>query len=293
MATTVNIAALARRTGVAPDRLRKWEQRYGVLRPARTRGGQRRYSELDIARVEWLKARIEEGIRIGEAAAMLATAPETAATPAELRAAIVRAVAGGDRDGVASLIDRSFALHPLPVVLEEVLAPALRDVGDGWANGEISIAHEHLVTSVVRSRLETLLLGGSGARRGAAVVACPPGERHELGVMMFGVLLRGDGWRVYNLGADLPVAETLAFAERRSASVVGFGVTLPANLAAVRDELAACPGRPARVLIGGAAVAQERLRGPAGTAAPRNLRDAVRAARPREAAEPPLGPPAA
>ena len=51
----LNIAAIARRTGVAPDTLRKWESRYGVLRPTRTAGGQRRYDEADVQRVEWLR----------------------------------------------------------------------------------------------------------------------------------------------------------------------------------------------------------------------------------------------
>ena len=69
----MNIAALSRRTGVAPDTLRKWEQRYAILRPTRTAGGQRRYSELDVERVEWLRARLAEGYRIGEAAALLGT----------------------------------------------------------------------------------------------------------------------------------------------------------------------------------------------------------------------------
>ena len=74
----LNIAALSRRTGVAPDTLRKWEQRYGVLNPSRTDGGQRRYSELDVARVEWLLARLDEGYRIGEAAALLGDGPTRA-----------------------------------------------------------------------------------------------------------------------------------------------------------------------------------------------------------------------
>src|SRR5918998_4819726 len=87
-----NIAALARRTGVAPDTLRKWEQRYGILRPTRTAGGQRRYSELDVARVEWLRDRLSEGYRIGEAATLLAASPEAARTADELRDALVRAV---------------------------------------------------------------------------------------------------------------------------------------------------------------------------------------------------------
>ena len=56
---------------MAPDTLRKWEQRYGVLRPERTAGGQRRYSETDVQRVEWLRDRIRDGWRIGEAARVI------------------------------------------------------------------------------------------------------------------------------------------------------------------------------------------------------------------------------
>ena len=59
---SLNIAALTQRTGVPQDTIRKWEQRYGVLHPERTAGGQRRYSELDVARVEWLKARLARGV---------------------------------------------------------------------------------------------------------------------------------------------------------------------------------------------------------------------------------------
>src|SRR6266480_1412780 len=73
MAAGLNIAALAQRTGVAPDTLRKWEQRYQILQPTRTTGGQRRYSERDVARVEWLRQRLQEGYRIGEAASLLGT----------------------------------------------------------------------------------------------------------------------------------------------------------------------------------------------------------------------------
>jgi DNA-binding transcriptional MerR regulator len=65
MTAGLNIAALAQRTGVPPDTLRKWEQRYRILQPDRTAGGQRRYSERDVARVEWLRERLDEGYRIG------------------------------------------------------------------------------------------------------------------------------------------------------------------------------------------------------------------------------------
>ena len=52
----LNIQAIARRTGVPAATLRKWEQRYGVLRPERTAGSHRRYSERDVLRAEWVEA---------------------------------------------------------------------------------------------------------------------------------------------------------------------------------------------------------------------------------------------
>src|SRR5712691_8965040 len=88
--TGLNIAALAQRTGVPPDTLRKWEQRYQILQPRRTPGGQRRYSERDVARVEWLRERLKEGYRIGEAATLLgAAATEPADSPREELRAIL------------------------------------------------------------------------------------------------------------------------------------------------------------------------------------------------------------
>src|SRR5215212_6826946 len=97
MSAGFNIAALSRRTGVAADTLRKWEQRYGVLHPARTAGGQRRYDELDVDRVEWLRERLAEGYRIGEAAALLGAGDwEAARSPEDVRAALLAAVAAGD-----------------------------------------------------------------------------------------------------------------------------------------------------------------------------------------------------
>ena len=70
MAATLNIAALARRTGVPADTIRKWEQRYGVLRSAADERRPAPLSDEDVARVEWLKARLADGYRIGEAAAL-------------------------------------------------------------------------------------------------------------------------------------------------------------------------------------------------------------------------------
>ena len=137
----LNIAALARRTGVAPDTLRKWEQRYGVLRPVRTVGGQRRYTEMDVQRVEWLRDRIRDGWRIGEAARVLDEASSAALDePADLRDALIASIRDCEPQVLSATLDQTFAVLPLEQALTEVITPALHWTGEAWHGGELSVA---------------------------------------------------------------------------------------------------------------------------------------------------------
>lgn len=233
----LNIAAVARRTGVGEHTLRKWEQRYGVPRPTRTEGGQRRYSEDDVGRVQWLAARLGEGYRIGEAAAMLtATGGEAPGSPEELLDALLAAAARTGRDGLGPLLDHAFALYPLDQALRDVIAPCLVGVGDGWARGDLSVGQEHLTSAAIRARLERTLAEPRGAVCGLAVLACAPGEQHELGLLMLACLLRADGWEVVYLGQCTPVADAVAIAQAREAALLAFSVTMPKNVEALERE---------------------------------------------------------
>jgi DNA-binding transcriptional MerR regulator len=120
----VNIAAVARRTGIPAATLRKWEQRYGVPTPMRTTGRHRRYSETEIARVNWLKARLADGYRIGVAAAAL-RAQASAPPPEELVDAVVAAAKAGDTRDVADLLEQALVARTVGDVVEDVVAPAL------------------------------------------------------------------------------------------------------------------------------------------------------------------------
>lgn len=99
----------------------------------------------------------------------------------------------------------------------DLLMPFLHAVGKQWSDGSLSVAQEHFASNVVRGRLASLtgpvasLGGGAGP---VTVVACPPGERHDIAPLAFAVLLGQRGWRVRFLGADTPLAD-LAFACRR------------------------------------------------------------------------------
>jgi methanogenic corrinoid protein MtbC1 len=281
MASALNIAALARRTGVQPDTLRKWEHRYGVIRPDRTPGGQRRYSELDVARVEWLQARLAEGFRIGEAATLLGSneLPAAPQTPAELCEALLQAVAKTDVPTVERLVEHALSVNELPTAVDEVLAPLLDRVGEGWASGKLTVAQEHLASGIVRAHLERRLTDARGPIRGVAVLACAPGERHELGLLMLALLLRADGWQVRYLGADTPVEDAVRLAGEVAAALICLSASVASALPALGSGLehASLPERT-RLVLGGRAVT-EQIAGSLGAETAPDFRSAVALAR--------------
>ncbi len=229
-------------------------QRYGVIQPERTAGGQRRYSQRDVARVEWLRDRLAEGWRIGEAARALGTSEATASgDPTALLGMLVAAAQDGDVSLVGLLLDQAFAIHPLALTLDEVLVPFLEWVGDGWHRGEVSIAVEHAITGRIRGQLEQILLDPRGDVNGRAVLAAAPGEHHELGLLMIATLLRASGWDVEYLGASLPVADAIAYARGCDATVLCFSTTREESFAALRAGLDDVRGELPPIIVGGRA----------------------------------------
>jgi cobalamin-dependent methionine synthase I len=99
------------------------------------------------------------------------------------------------------------------------------------------VAEEHFASNLVRGRLLGLARGWDRGRGPRAVLACPPGERHDLGLLAFGLALREHGWRITFLGADTPL-DTLAETVRSLApEALVLGVADPARLEAVTDAL--------------------------------------------------------
>jgi MerR family transcriptional regulator, light-induced transcriptional regulator len=277
MSAGLNIAALARRTGVAPDTLRKWEQRYQILQPDRTAGGQRRYTERDVARVDWLRERLDEGYRIGVAASLLGTiGVGPGRSPRDHLRGLLDSVALGETSEIGLRLDQAFALLGVDETLEAVVQPLLEAVGERWARGELTVAEEHLVSETVRSRLGHLLGDPGGGVRGIAVLLCAPGERHELGLMTAAIALRRDGWKVVYLGADTPLTDAVALARRLPARLLGVSVALREHARAL--EKMTLPEGIALV-VGGSGSSAALARRLGGTWAGPELRGAVETVR--------------
>jgi MerR family transcriptional regulator, light-induced transcriptional regulator len=212
VANELRIGELSRRVGITPELLRAWETRYGLLRPARTAGGLRLYSPADERRVRQMQERIAAGLSAAEAArAVLAdeTASSADTRPLDrdgqrLREALDRL----DAEEANAALDRLLASFLLDTVLTEVVLPYLRELGERWDEGSATVTQEHFASNLLRARLAALARGWELGAGPLALLACAPGELHDLPLLMLGLTLRARGWRVAYLGADTP-AETL------------------------------------------------------------------------------------
>ena len=211
----LRIGELSKRTGVTEPTLRAWERRYGLLRPERSPGGFRLYSDEDTARVLSMRDHIGRGVATSEAAGLALAEREPADSPPV--ESVARELAGAldafDDVAAQAALDRTFATLSVEAALRDVLLPVMSEVGRGWQEDEAVIAREHFATNLVRGRLLSLARGWDlgGGRR--AVIACAPGEQHDIGLIAFGLALRARGWRITFLGADTPVG-TLAQAAK-------------------------------------------------------------------------------
>jgi MerR family transcriptional regulator, light-induced transcriptional regulator len=224
------IGELAHRSGITPDRLRVWERRYGLLKPRRTVGNRRLYSSADVARVKLMQRFLAEGRRPAQAAEMVCAMPLTidvgagkSVTPrdvadahSDLRAALDRY----EESAAQRVLERLFIGYSRVAVIRDVLLPYLREVGERWADGHLSVAQEHFASGFLEARFMAMARGwdrGSGPR---ALLACPPAERHTFGLVAFGIALHEAGWRITYLGADTPIAMVQAAADQLAPDLV-------------------------------------------------------------------------
>jgi len=208
----LRIGELAKRTGVSPELLRAWEQRYGLLEPARTSGGFRLYSAADEARVQRMQRLVSGGLAAAQAAHLILSREPVPGT-ASASATILEDAAGNlvasldrlDEQAANTALDRLFAAYTVETVLRVVLIPYLHRLGERWETGEISVAQEHFASNLLRGRLLGLAQGWGQGQGPGAILACLPGEHHELGLLVFGVALRRRGWRITYLGTNSPI----------------------------------------------------------------------------------------
>jgi DNA-binding transcriptional MerR regulator len=251
----LRIGEVSRRTGISVDLLRAWERRYGLLEPARSDGGFRLYSDDDVERVQTMQAHLGQGLAAAEAARRALTrerpAPTQDGIAEQAKDELAAALASFAEPRAHSVFDRVLSSLTLDTLLSDVVLPYLHELGESWARGESTVAQEHFASNLIRGRLLGLSRGWGSGIGPHALLACPSGELHDLGLLAFGLALRSRGWRITYLGQDTPLSTVVGEALTTEPDQVVLALTDPARLDGVLDELAALVDQ-IPVAVGGA-----------------------------------------
>ncbi len=165
---------------------------------------------------------------------MTRTAQRPAPATTDLVGPLLVSLLAGDERGVEHALSQAAERGAdLATVSRDVIGPALDEVGEMWARGEVSVAEEHLATALVYRAVTRHTASMPAPSPGAPrlVLACLVGEFHELGAAIAALVARTCGWDTDLLGANVPRSEILRFLTQRQPAAVGLSIALPAHVA--------------------------------------------------------------
>lgn len=206
----LSVAAVARLLGVPAPTIRSWERRYGLPAPPRTSGGHRRYQLEEVDRLRALRDEVARGRSARDAARMVQPGAR-AQTRSVLVDGALKAALAFDPRGVRDLLEAATASLGVEDAVHQVAIPAMAEVGARWQRAQCDVAHEHLMTEVVRSWLARLRLETAiPVAAPVAVLACGPKDAHSVGLEAFAVLAGRRGLSCYLLSSLTPTASLTA-----------------------------------------------------------------------------------
>jgi MerR family transcriptional regulator, light-induced transcriptional regulator len=250
------IRDLVQRTGVNASTLRAWESRHGLLQPVRTQSGHRLYGQKDVQRVHRVQELLAQGISLGEIIPLLDNASETSAesTPAMLKNSLAASLSPAwqsyltetlsalelfSSERLDNLYNEACALYPIDIVTDKLMIPVLEQLGLRWDKRPGGIAEEHFFSAWLRNKLGARLHHASGLTRGRQMIlACLPGEHHEISLLLAALGVLQHGYRVIYLGPDMPLAQLIPVCRQTHAAAVILAGRAVADAARASEHLA-------------------------------------------------------
>jgi MerR family transcriptional regulator, light-induced transcriptional regulator len=260
---------LASMWDVSESTVKRWADA-GTLKCRKTVGGHRKFELKDVQEfqnhcslgVKGLSSEKECGELDDELARLLAE-PDFAGLSGRFKQA---ALAGSD--GLASSLLNQYHSRglSLAVIAEEIIRPAMHDIGEMWRVGKIGVLDEHLAT-LATARAIADLHSKTEKKRGSdrlALVGCSEGELHQLASSLVRDLLESQGWQVVYLGQHAPLFSFAEAVARFKPELVCISITMSDNLErAARDYEGlrrAAARHKAKIVRGGAALKDEEVR---------------------------------
>jgi DNA-binding transcriptional MerR regulator len=234
------IRTVANLTGINPVTLRAWERRYNLITPRRTPKGHRLYTEEDVELMKQVLDLLDQGISISQVKPLLEQTStrqhETALAGAgdtwkDYQQKMLHAVEKFDEPMLDSTYNDALSLYPVDVVNQRLVSPLLRIVGERWKERETGIVEEHFFSVYLRNKLGARIHHLNQRSSGSLLVlACLPGEYHEIGLLLFALSAVNFGYRVLILGSNTPLEQLPTVLQQQScAGIVLSGSARPSR----------------------------------------------------------------
>ncbi|MDX2350671.1 MAG: MerR family transcriptional regulator [Porticoccus sp.] len=214
------IRTVSQLTGINAITLRAWESRHGLIEPARKDSGHRLYTQENIDLIIRVAGLIDRGMRIGQIKTFLETEKEEKLalksdqdqekedTWRRYIEGMTAAIVNFNENGLEKIYNEALSHYPIETVTTRLLMPLLVELGKRWEMGIGTIAEEHFFGFYLRNKLGARFHHRSRNTSGPRLLmACLPGERHEVGLLLFALAANEAGYRTIILGSDMPLQE--------------------------------------------------------------------------------------
>jgi len=209
------IRTVANLTGINPVTLRAWERRYNLITPQRTPKGHRLYTQDDVDLIKQVLELLDQGISISQVKPLLekspgrqpdTVSPESGDVWKNYQQTMLHAVEHFDEHVLDSTYNDALSLYPVDVVNQRLVSPLLRIIGERWKERDTGIAEEHFFSVYLRNKLGARIHHLNQRSNGQLLIlACLPGEYHEIGLLLFALATVNFGYRVLILGSNTPL----------------------------------------------------------------------------------------
>lgn len=263
-----SIKALSAETGVSPYTIRAWEKRYSALAPARTPTNRRRYTTNDVKRLKLLNQGVDAGHTISAIANLTNEELESLVEAGPGRTKVDTSEAVEHCLEYVAKLDSLSLERTLGALIKDlsvldfarlVVTPFARRVGQGWEDGILTIAQEHLATAAVRASLDKLRSSFTPLTRAYTCVATTPtGQQHEIGALVSATLAAAYRWRSIYLGPNVPSLEIGDTCRMTRADALAISITVGESetLRTEIEEIARHLPESVKVFVGGQAGGQ-------------------------------------
>jgi MerR family transcriptional regulator, light-induced transcriptional regulator len=181
-------------------------------------------------------------------------------TPVPVHHHFLSTLLSGDRSSCSGIAHEYAGQHSVSDLYENLFKQSLYDIGKLWERNKISVATEHMASSIVEAILnefyEDILSDEPNNRK--VIVACVENEYHQIGIKMVSDVFEMNGWQTHFLGANTPTHDLIVYAKTISPDLIAISLSIYFNLPTldtmiqtIRREL----GGGVPLLIGGQAFA--------------------------------------